>query len=441
MKHDEIQSNGNDPKRPPTNHSSASLHQDAVGLPPAKKTKKPIANNKFGFLVAVFVVALVGGSVGTCFTNNLKDSGNTPFITSSEDGNKTTLASEEAIAQVAREVSPSVVSILTSTTSNNGFQAGQAAGTGIIVSKDGYIMTNKHVISDAASVTVSTSKGDIYENVKVIGKDALNDVAFLKIEGVNDLTPAKIGQSDTLQKGQTVVAIGNSLGQYQDTVTSGIVSGLGRPVSAQSDGGDVESLTDLIQTDAAINPGNSGGPLVNLKGQVVGINTAVASDANGIGFAIPIDATKGLLRSVLETGKAERAYIGVRYVDITPALAKARDLPVKQGALVTASGGSNGSAVVKGGPADKAGIKENDILTKVNGAVVGKNGNVSSLVSAYMPNETIDITYLRNGKETTTKLTLATYKETEAATMSEDSQQRRSSDSQSSPFDIFQFGF
>ena len=219
------------------------------------------------------------------------------------------------------------------------------------------------------------------------------------------------------------------------------MSGLGRPVSAQSDGGDIESLTDLIQTDAAINPGNSGGPLVNLKGQVVGINTAVASDANGIGFAIPVDATKGLLRSVLETGKVERAYIGVRYVDITPALAKARDLPVKQGALVTASGESSSSAVVKGGPADKAGIKENDIITKVNGAMVGQNGNVSSLVSAYMPNETIDITYLRDGKETTTKLTLATYKDTEAATTSDDTQQRRGSDSRTSPFDIFQFGF
>src|SRR3990167_5909153 len=140
MKHDETQSNGNDSKRPLSKPGSASLHHDTVGLPPAKKTKKPSANNKFGFLVAVFVVALIGGSIGTWFTGNLKDSSNTPFVTTSEDGNKTTLASEEAIAQVAREVSPSVVSILTSTTSNNGFETGQAAGTGIIVSKDGYIM-------------------------------------------------------------------------------------------------------------------------------------------------------------------------------------------------------------------------------------------------------------------------------------------------------------
>jgi len=411
-----------------------------VSPPPVKSPKKPIALKKIGLFVGVFIVALIGGSLGAWLTDDFKDAGGDPFVSSSEDGNKATLASEEAIARVAREVSPSVVSILTSTSSRNGLREGQAAGTGIIVSSGGYVMTNKHVISDASSVTISTSKGDIYENVKVIGEDPLNDVAFLKIEGVNDLTPAKIGQSDTLQKGQTVVAIGNSLGQYQDTVTSGIVSGLGRPVSAQSEGGAVESLTDLIQTDAAINPGNSGGPLVNLKGQVVGINTAVASDANGIGFAIPVDATKGMLRSVLEIGKAERAYIGVRYIDITPALAKVRNLSVKQGALVTSSSETSEAAVVKGGPADKAGIKEGDIITKIGDMKVGQNGNVSSLVSAYMPNETIDVTYLRDGKEKTAKLTLAAYKAA-AATTSSDTQQQRNQGSEVSPFDIFQFGF
>lgn len=440
MKQDTTQTNSNHSEQSIDDSGMRAVAKSHVSPPPVKSPKKPIALKKIGLFVGVFIVALIGGSLGAWLTDDFKDAGGDPFVSSSEDGNKATLASEEAIARVAREVSPSVVSILTSTSSRNGLREGQAAGTGIIVSSDGYVMTNKHVISDASSVTISTSKGDIYENVKVIGEDPLNDVAFLKIDGVNDLTPAKIGQSDTLQKGQTVVAIGNSLGQYQDTVTSGIVSGLGRPVSAQSEGGAVESLTDLIQTDAAINPGNSGGPLVNLKGQVVGINTAVASDANGIGFAIPVDATKGMLRSVLETGKAERAYIGVRYIDITPALAKVRNLSVKQGALVTSSSETSEVAVVKGGPADKAGIKEGDIITKIGDMKVGQNGNVSSLVSAYMPNETIDVTYLRDGKEKTVKLTLAAYKPA-AATTSSNTQQQRNQESEVSPFDIFQFGF
>lgn len=440
MKQDTTQTNSNHSEQSIDDSGMRAVAKSHVSPPPVKSPKKPIALKKIGLFVGVFIVALIGGSLGAWLTDDFKDAGGDPFVSSSEDGNKATLASEEAIARVAREVSPSVVSILTSTSSRNGLREGQAAGTGIIVSSDGYVMTNKHVISDASSVTISTSKGDIYENVKVIGEDPLNDVAFLKIDGVNDLTPAKIGQSDTLQKGQTVVAIGNSLGQYQDTVTSGIVSGLGRPVSAQSEGGAVESLTDLIQTDAAINPGNSGGPLVNLKGQVVGINTAVASDANGIGFAIPVDATKGMLRSVLETGKAERAYIGVRYIDITPALAKVRNLSVKQGALVTSSSETSEAAVVKDGPADKAGIKEGDIITKIGDMKVGQNGNVSSLVSAYMPNETIDVTYLRDGKEKTVKLTLAAYKPA-AATTSSNTQQQRNQESEVSPFDIFQFGF
>jgi serine protease Do len=221
-----------------------------------------------------------------------------------------------------------------------------------------------------------------------------------------------------------VVAIGNSLGQYQDTVTSGIVSGLGRPVTAQGGGGDMESLTDLIQTDAAINPGNSGGPLVNLSGQVVGINTAVA-DANGIGFAIPIDATKGVLKSVLETGQVKKAYLGVRYSDITPALAKSENLPVKKGALVTGGSDNNQPAVVKDGPADKAGLKEGDIIIKINDMKVGEGGNVSSLVSQYVPGTEIEVVYLRDKQEKTTTVTLGEYEEPETVSMPVERQQQR----------------
>lgn len=288
---------------------------------------------------------------------------------------------------------------------------GQGAGTGVIVSKDGYIMTNSHVVSGATTVDVTISNGVIYENVKVVGSDPLNDIAFLKIKNPSDLQPATLGDSSTLKIGQNVFAIGNSLGEFNNTVTSGIISGLNRPVAASSeDGSQTESLSGLIQTDAAINPGNSGGPLVNRAGQVIGINTAVASDAQGIGFAIPINSTKGILASVLATGKVERAYIGVRYVDITPAIAHQQKLAVSEGALVSADG--NSPAVVVDGPADKAGIKEGDIIVKIDQYTVGGTAGITSIIGAYQPGDTVTVQYLRDGKERTAKLTLAKYVET-----------------------------
>ncbi|RYF27286.1 MAG: PDZ domain-containing protein, partial [Chloroflexi bacterium] len=182
-------------------------------------------------------------------------------------------------------------------------------------------------------------------------------------------------------------------------------SGTGRPVSAQS-GSTVETLTDLLQTDAAINPGNSGGPLTNLQGQVIGINTAIAADAQGIGFSIPINATKGMLKGVLANGKVERAYVGVNYVSVTPDIAKQEKLSVKSGAWVRAD---SGSAVVSGSPADKAGIKDGDIITKVNDIEVGDKGSVASLVAEYAPGDTVQLTLLRDGRTETVQLTLAAY--------------------------------
>jgi serine protease Do len=201
------------------------------------------------------------------------------------------------------------------------------------------------------------------------------------------------------------VAIGNSLGQYQNTVTSGIISGKGRPVAAQS-GDTVESLTDLLQTDAAINPGNSGGPLLNMTGQVIGINTAVAADAQGIGFAIPINSVKGILKGVLESGEVRRAFLGVNYIPVTPESAKRYDLPVKTGAYVF---NGNAQPVASGSPADKAGIKEKDIITKVNGVEIGTNGALSTLVGEYAPGDTIELMVLRDGREQSIKVTLTDY--------------------------------
>ncbi|MGO3701611.1 MAG: S1C family serine protease [Candidatus Saccharimonadales bacterium] len=360
--------------------------------------------------MGILLIALVGGGIGAWLVaGSDKSEPLTSLRNTEDDGNTIMLESEESIAKVAQKISPSVVSITTTSSGRQMLQQ-QGAGTGIIVSKDGYVVTNKHVVSGAQKATVSLSDGDIYEDVTVVGTDPLNDIAFLKINGASNLTPAEIGESSTLRIGQTVVAIGNSLGEFQNTVTSGIVSGLGRPVAAQSgDGQGVESLTDLIQTDAAINPGNSGGPLVNLAGQVVGINTAVASDAQGIGFAIPFNAVKGVLSSVLETGQVERAYIGVRYVDITPAIAKERKLSVKRGALVVGSQGE--AAVEKDGPADKAGVKEGDIIVKIGDLTVGENGGMSSLVGEYRPGANVKVTVLRDGREQELSLTLAAYQD------------------------------
>ena len=333
----------------------------------------------------------------------------TPSLSSGGDGNTTITQEESTIAAVAEKVGPSVVSIVTETQiqSYYGTTSGEGAGTGIIVSEDGYVMTNNHVIDGASTVSVIDSEGALYDDVEVIGRDPLNDIAFLKINSTDTFTPAELGNSSSIRVGQQVVAIGNALGQYSNTVTSGIVSGTGRPVTASSGYGDSESLTDLIQTDASINSGNSGGPLVNMSGQVIGINTAIVEDANGIGFSIPINSTKGVLAEVLATGEVSRAYLGVNYLSITPDVAREYDLPVNYGAYVYASQGAN--AVASGSPAAEAGLQTNDIILKINDETIGEDGGLSSIIGQYRPGDTVTITYLRDGKEATTKLTLGTY--------------------------------
>lgn len=362
-----------------------------------------MGNKKVLYVILAVICLSLTACAGAGVMYSLMSANRSELNSSSIDGNKLQLKNETSIAKVASDVAPSVVSITTK--SGSGLSSKQGAGTGIVVSEDGYVITNKHVIKNASDIAVTTSDGLIFDNVKTIGEDPLNDVAFLKINGAKKLKPAKLGNSSTLQIGQNVVAIGNTLGLYQNTVTSGIVSGLGRPAAASyQSGGSAESLNDLIQTDTAINPGNSGGPLVNLAGQVIGINTAIVSNAQGIGFAIPIDVVKGMLEGVLKKGKLERAYLGVRYGEITPAIAKQRNLSTNRGALVAEDG------VEAGGPADKAGIKPGDIITKVGDLVVGEKGNVSSLISRYKPGDNVDIVALRNGKQINFKVRLGVLK-------------------------------
>lgn len=331
---------------------------------------------------------------------------------SGTDGNSANFV-EGSIADVADSVSKSVVSILTETRTMSyfyGASTSTAAGTGMIITEDGYVLTNKHVVDGANKIYVVLSDGTTFENVELVTADPLNDVAVLKVKDASGLSPVTLGNSKTISVGQQVIAIGNALGQYQNTVTSGIISGTGRSLVATDESySSSETLTDMIQTDAAINSGNSGGPLINAAGEVIGINTAVYADGDGIGFAIPISSVKGLLSNIIENNSTARAYAGIYYQNITASLAKSYNLPVTAGAYVYSD--SSYSAVVSGSPAEAAGIKTKDIILAVNDVKIGESGSFSSLIGEYKPGDTVQLTILRDGKEIGIKLTLGEYKD------------------------------
>lgn len=368
-------------------------------------------NNITAIAISVAALLMGGCGLGLGLTAYKKTSEPLTLLSSGQDGNSANFV-EGSIAEIANKVSVSVVSIVTSTKTTNFFgqdYESAAAGTGIIVTDDGYILTNKHVINGATNITVVLDDGTTYEDVELVAVDPLNDVAFLKVKDASGLTAATLGDSKTLNVGQQVMAIGNALGQYQNTVTVGVVSGLGRSVTASDESGyNVETLTDMIQTDAAINSGNSGGPLVNAAGQVIGINTATSSTAENMGFAIPISSVKGMLAQLQETGTAKRAYLGVYTAEITPEVAKAYNLPVNSGAYIYSS--SSYSAIAKDSPAAKAGLKDKDIVVAVNGVEVGKAGTLADLIGEYKPGDTVQLTIKREGNDMAVNVTLEEYK-------------------------------
>jgi len=278
-------------------------------------------------------------------------------------------------------------------------------GSGFIISSDGLILTNKHVVSNAkASYSVLTNDGNTY-TAKVLARDPDQDLAVLKIDATN-LPTVTLGNSDNLQLGQTATAIGNALGQYSNTVSVGVVSGLGRTVTASApDAGAEETISGVIQTDAAINPGNSGGPLLDLRGDVIGIDTAVASDAQNIGFAIPINEAKSVIASVEATGHIEAPYLGVRYEMLTPAIAQKNKLSITYGAWI--NGGGQGVAVASGSPAAAAGIQPKDIIESVNGLKLDPTHDLANVVNEYGVSSTISLVVNRGGKEITLQATLA----------------------------------
>ena len=281
------------------------------------------------------------------------------------------------------------------------------SGTGFIISSDGLILTNKHVVLDEkASYAVLTNDGKKYE-AKVLARSPIEDLAILKIEARN-LPVASLGNSDVLELGQTAIAIGNALGEFRNTVSVGVISGLARTVRAGSLGYE-ETIHNVIQTDAAINPGNSGGPLVNLKGEVIGINTAMASGAENIGFAIPINKAKRDIESVKTKGKIEAPFLGIRYLTINSELAKEKKLSVDYGALIDSDG--KNPAIVSGSPAERAGLKKGDIILEINGQKITEDNTLGSVISRFSPGDTIDLKILRDGKEFNLKVILGKYPE------------------------------
>lgn len=278
-------------------------------------------------------------------------------------------------------------------------------GSGFLVSADGYIVTNSHVISDeTAEYTVFTNDGTKH-TAKVIARDPSMDIAVIKIEG-SDFPSLTFGDSDKVEIGQTVIAIGNALAEFRNTVSVGVVSGLSRSIVAANERGNAESLDQLIQTDAGINPGNSGGPLLNLSGEVIGVNVAMANGAENIGFALNANGVKSIVESVKKTGRIVRPYIGIRYVPITPAMKERNSLPTDYGLLVLRGQESGDLAVIPGSPADKAGIVENDILLEADGKKLMEDVSFSSLVRSKQIGDRMSFKIFSKGKEKTVTVIL-----------------------------------
>lgn len=369
---------------------------------------------KAAHVVLLILVALAAGFGGGWYGAGANTQTKTNKI------NQQIVSSEsQLISQLAKEVGPSVVSVnVISETTRTGFfgpilAEEQSAGTGIILNEQGVVITNRHVVPPGSTnVSVTLSDGTELNSVEVIGRTAANDsldVAFLKIKDTKGkkLKPAVLGESSKVQVGDKIIAIGNALGQFQNTVTAGIISGFGRSVMAGDESGSSsESLQNLFQTDAAINQGNSGGPLVNMSGEVIGINTAVAGGpAENIGFTIPIDDIKGLIRSVLTKGKLERPFLGIRYISLTDDYAYQYNLSVKRGAYILPSSGALPS-IIPDGSAAKAGLKEKDIIIKVDNTVVDEKHSLTSLIGRKSVGEESNLTIVRDGKEQTIKVKL-----------------------------------
>lgn len=309
----------------------------------------------------------------------------------------TTYKEENVIDQFGNVI-PNMVLTTPIYTPNGTKKQELGSGSGFLISSDGMIVTNRHVVEKTdVDYTVLLNNGKEYSAV-VLARDSILDVALIKILA-NNLPYLQFADSDKLEVGESVIAIGNALGEFKNTVSTGVVSGLSRSLSASGNGGFKEFLYKVIQTDAAINKGNSGGPLLNLKGEVVGINVAIAQGSSNIGFSLPINSVKSVIEQVKKTGKISRPYVGVRYVNVTPELKFKLNLLVDYGVLVQKGETDNDVAVVPGSPAEKAGIVENDIILSINGEIINENNDFMSLIRDKKIGENITLRILSKGIE------------------------------------------
>lgn len=282
------------------------------------------------------------------------------------------------------------------------------SGSGFIISADGYIVTNRHVVPDTdASYTVTLNNTKKY-TAKVLARDSVLDVAILKIDSTSSNFPyLALGDSSAIDVGQSVVAIGNALGQFKNTVSTGVVSGLSRSITAGDSMGNAEKLDKVIQTDAAINPGNSGGPLLDMYAHVIGVNVAVVSGSENIGFALPINSIKSVINSVKKTGKITRPYVGIRYVVVDANLKAKNNLTVDYGILVAKGKDASELAVIPGSPADKAGIVENDIILEVDGQKIDSEHDFAYYIRGKNIGDNVSLRVLSKGTEKTLYMNLA----------------------------------
>ncbi len=372
----------------------------------------------FSIFLVLLMVFVLGSIIGVGYYLGISDNDTDKVIkvVEREDEYTPVLDHEKAVINVVEESSSAVVSIVASKyvermrfPFEEFFGMGDfdyeeevrerletGEGTGFIISSDGIILTNKHVVRDEnAEYSVFLSDGTKYDG-EVLGRDPVHDIAILKIEGKSFPT-VKIGDSDNIRIGQTAIAIGNALGEFENTVSVGVISGLGRRVVAHRQS-QFEVLDNVVQTDAAINLGNSGGPLLNLNGEVVAVNTATAVHAEGIGFAIPINKAKRAIDGVLEHGEIVYPFLGVRYIMVNEDIARERGLAVDYGAVIV-FGGRGQEAIEKGSAAEKVGLKEGDIILKIDGKKITENNPLSRVIVSYYPGDEVDLTIFREGRK------------------------------------------
>jgi len=365
----------------------------------------------FGAVFGFMAGGISGVFDGGLLQSKLRSIGISERIINTE----TIVVEDSEVISVVKRSSPAVVSIAVTKEIPNlrnfdffGFEIPDegdtqrqeiGGGSGFFVSQDGMIATNRHVVEDTdAEYTVITNDGTEFP-ASVLARDPVHDIAIIKIDGT-DFPILPIGDSDSIQIGQTVIAIGNSLGEFLNTVSRGIVSGLGRTVIAGTDFGSApERLTDIIQTDAAINPGNSGGPLINIQGEVVGMNVAMARGAQNIGFALPVNQIKKVINQVKETGRISVPFLGVRYIPLSAELQENNDLPFDYGVLVQRGSTLSELAVIPGSPADKAGIMENDIILEIDGKRISEQNQLGDLISEHNVGDAVKLKIWQKGVE------------------------------------------